>query len=200
MYKFLFSLFLFLSPFTASAVFTHNFVCSDFTSFAGSPAGTCTGSTISLTAGSGYVDNWVNGVNYFTQGTTYYLSFLATGSGTGHANIASDATDSNVVNVVAGQTTETSLSGFTSGSTRLIFSANSSFSGTITNICVTDTIGQCPAVVPSSSSATTTPQPFGTTTTYHVVDNPNQDLFNGFLTFFLSFFVVLFIVKNARIV
>jgi len=90
-----------------------------------------------------------------------------------------------------------------SGSAGLDLTNNSnSFSGTISNICVSDTAGQCATPTPSPAPQNRFNNIFGNatssasaSTTLSIIDIPNLDLFMGYLTFFSVVVFVVWIFK-----
>jgi len=188
MYRLLFLSLFFLLPTTVGAVTTKNYVCADFTQTSGTPVPSCASDIITLVSGTGQIFN-VNSGLQVAQGVTLYLSAVVAGSGTAQARIAGDVNDGTLVNFTGTLVAEPVVSPSGNANNGLMFRSNSSFSGTIASICVTDTAGACEGNTPIE------PQVFSPTTTPIV--NPNQDYFNGVLLFFLLTGGVIFIFKKS---
>jgi hypothetical protein len=115
---------------------------------------------------------------YFVPGTTYYVTYTVTGSGTLRVNFAANVVDGTPVDI-AGSQTDLPVTAPSFGGNSWIavyFDDTQGFSGTVSGICVSDHVGGCSPPVPPP--ATTTPPTY--------VDNYNQDTFNIVLLFLMS--------------
>jgi len=157
--------------------------CTDFPNISNA---TCTGDVLSLTT-TGQAYDSSQGIK-LSEGDVWYVSFVASGSGTGQFWIAGDVTDSSIENLVDGITTAVPITAPSGNSwTSLIFRGNSSFSGDVETICVTMTEGECEDIPPEPPATTTA------TSTLTVVHNPTLDMFLGIVLFFFVFvFIVWF--------
>jgi len=163
-------------PLVSDAFTTHNYVCSDFHSIAG--GATCTGNTATYTGSGGYVfDNTSIGGNLSPSGgESYYITFTASGSGTGYIQCGGSNNDGTPVSFSGSVTDQPFSCGSPNTSGGLVVGDNSSFVGTVTDICVSDTLGACAPPTP--------PTPTSTSPMY--VYNPNEDTFNIVLLFLMS--------------
>lgn len=179
----------------AKAAVTHNYICANW-NLGGSPPATCSGNVVTLNGNGTEAEG--TGFN-LSNSTTYYVSYTTVGSGNIRVSLRGNVNNSAEPNLSGSQSDYALTTGAGNSSIYLNFYDNTSFSGTLSGICITDTVGGCvpaPPFVPSY--ATSTPQPFGTTTVYSVINNPNQDLFNLFTSMAFSIWFVIWFFKIDR--
>lgn len=133
-----------LAPAASYAVTTHHYVCADFSIAAGSP--TCTSDIVHMSGTDGYVDT--GGINL--SGGTWYVTMTYTGSGDAQFRTNGTVTDGSY-HVFSASLADYAYTVPSNADNRLKLEANSSFSGTLANICVSDTTGQCTVAPPPPS-------------------------------------------------
>jgi len=195
-----FGLFLFvcsvsLLPTGVFAATTHHYTCDDFISGINPPS--CSANVFTFAGDSGYRDSPAAVFN-LTAGT-WYLNFTYSGTGNfnvnGFATGDADHTGSEIDYVVT-----------TLFFTRIEIWDHTSFVGTISNVCVTDTPGDCASggggggsgngVFPDGSEVF--PGIATTTIVFSIVDNPTQDFFNGMVLFLMCNFGLIWVFKSRR--
>jgi len=136
-------------PSTARASLTHTYSCGDFDTITG--AASCHAGALTFTsAGTQVAYDDVGNTTFhwnLNQASTWYLTFTVTSpSGTGLYDCIG-STITCVQNSFTGDVSDQSFSITNPGNPNgggIIFRNNSgAFSGTISNICITDTIGGC---------------------------------------------------------
>jgi len=160
------------------------FVCSDF-SLSGSATCVNTGPAPSTAViglpGHGHVN---------TTGTypysTWYVSTVVDDGGVGLYDLN---TDHSTGITVSGNQTDAVITGAVSGDHFYVSddSGSDTFNGNVSEICISDTLGECASILPPTPHPA--PFPNGSevfpgqeaSTTFAIVDNPNQDFFNGML-------------------
>jgi len=68
--------------------------------------------------------------------------------------------------------------------------------GVFESICISDTLGECGGYTPPENPFPSGLQVFGTSTTFQIQDNPNQDMANAIFIFFIGYFAFLFTFKR----
>jgi len=182
---FVFFLLMVAAPMSAGAVSTHNYTCADFSMFDGTPTGSCASDIVSL-SGTGGAYDYGPPAFPIPVSSTWYLSLVYTGTGTGQATLICPSTDGPTVNLTGDLSDATIVAG-TGGDCGLRLRANSSFSGDLSSICITDTLGGCgggPSPTPTTTVATSSP------------DQIQQNLFFGWAIFYGSMFFVVWIFKR----
>jgi len=174
-----------------------NYVCSDFT-LAGGPS--CSGNSIVFTVG-GSNERGFDDTPHFTinDNTTYYIVGSVSGSVGSVAIGAQDFGNGARADqdaVAGGGDFHFSIT--TSGGTNNWFTAlkaepysgTSATDGSVDSLCFSDvSYADCGYNPPSPDASTTV----ATTTT---INNPNQDVFNGVLLFFIGFFGIIWLFKK----
>jgi len=205
MRKFIYTLIVsagFLLPvFFASAETTYHYVCGDFSSGGGTIS--CTDDVWTFGTTDAYKDD--NSSKLPTAGN-WYLSFGYSGSGTIHFDWL--GTDHYDYSYTGGQ--HSTLVELPSNITIFELGNNGgTFIGDISSLCLTDTPGACDPVPPPPPTglfgrgafdeifglATTSAS---ASTTLSIVDNPVQDLFEGFVLFLLTMFGIIWFFKKTR--
>jgi hypothetical protein len=126
-----------LSPALVFAASTHHYVCSDFPTLGGA---TCSGGVVTFTPGNNYISDTVPVFTLNPPGGPWYISYTASSG----SNIDIDYSG----NHFSGTQTDTLLTGiFNPGLTMGNF-GSSFYVGTIGDICITDTPGDCSAPPP----------------------------------------------------
>jgi len=187
-------------PSEALAATTHHYVCADFT----------TGGDV--TCVSDVLDSASNGSAYDAGGTAldlatsplWYLSGTFVGDGTFEIHCTDDV----------GNTSCTSL--YPSGTSVYTdepfpISNSPTYSGlylqghgsgwTASEICITDTPGDCGGTPPTPTPPATSTTPcesVSSTTQCTLIFNPNQDYFNGLALFLYGFTIILWLFKGRK--
>jgi len=148
--------------FASALSFPANLDCTYFSTVGGGAS--CSGSTITLVAGGGGSLDAADGIT-LPMGVTYYVSFVASGSGTGAVNCAGNAVDGSPTSFTSGSNVDLAINCPSSGNSwnSVFIQDNSSFSGTVTDICVATAGGDCtgpPPPPPVSSSGSILPSLF----------------------------------------
>lgn len=178
------TLFVLSAPVHAFA-FSHSYVCSDFSNIFGGAG--CIAGVISLPPGGGAVDYPVQ-IDLLPYGTVY-VSFDYAGTGTGVATCTGlnvDCADSITFSGTGSVTNQALTADTGNPSDGLYFKGNGSFTGSISNIVVTDSASP---PVPKLS--------FAYSTTTLVIDSPTQDIFMGWITFFFAFWLVIWLFRRT---
>lgn len=179
----------------------HHYTCAD----ALTPAGTATGCIntdefVFVGGAASYTDNGI--VFPIDDSKTYYVSYTATytpGSGTDRVQFNGDGGNTNHTLSVGTFQEEAVAVGTINPNGKLIIRVDDA--GSVTNLCVDDDGYSCtgsppptPSFTPVFDTGTTTCTVINASTTECVttsgtrtVDNPVQDLFAGFILFFMSF-------------
>jgi len=163
----------------------HHLTCGNFNGGSAS----CSAGVLTFT-GSGD-GKYNNGLGIIFSPGTYYFSFTAVGTGTGEEGVFGDTTFTtnpfsngtvidDPVTVPPGDSSWNSY----------VWGDSGSFMGTVSDMCWSDSAGECEAAPPGPEASTT-----NATTTY--IQNPNQDLFNGILIFFLAAAFVVWTFKRV---
>jgi len=201
-----------LGPSVSFALVMHNYTCSDFTPTLAGGA-TCASDVVSLpVANSTYaIDGTGSDDAHFplNASATYYVS--ATMSGSGQLCMYGDGAHGGTVYPL-GETssfTDAAIVMPTNGGVNnLSFLVGfgpsgcaDTFVGTVSNICITDTIGGCSGGGGGGGATSTVPwvSPFsltGSSTAYSVVDNPVQDLFDGVLLFMIAMVTIIWLLRK----
>jgi len=179
----------------AEAVY-HVYTCADGLTGAGASYD-CTDDIFTLASGGGASSYTDTGGTVFTiaDGTTYYISYNATRDGIGpyDGRFRFDGDSGNTDNSwlwVSGDNVDVEIpdtTGIGDNGHILIYASTQ---GSIQNLCISDTLGECGGT-PDPDPATTT-----ATTTVQTVDNPSQNVFNGMLLFMLSMFFAIFLARK----
>jgi len=186
MNKFYLFFLLLLFPSSVFAI-TINYTCDEF------PAGsnyTCTADVVTLNTGVSFAYcedlcglQWDPG--------DVYVSFDYVSSDTTDVYFAGDAFDS-AHEVVSGSMEDLGIT-IPGGNTynSLVFYHDSAFTAEISNVCVTDIIGDC---VATSSPGVSTSSPATTTTVY--IQNAAEQMFYGIMIFMVSMWFMIYLLKT----
>lgn len=186
---------------TAQASTTHTYVCSNITLGADS---TCTGgsSSLSLT-----IPNTNNSSAYDNAGTalnvnnaTWYVTMTVSGTGTYNVTCSGSCSGGFTG---TGSVTDHSATFSGTGSQGIDITNNgNSFNGTISYLCVSDTLGACTPPAPASPSVNRFANIFGdatstaSSTNLVIADIPNLDLFLGYAVFYSVVILCIWLLKS----
>jgi hypothetical protein len=179
---------------TVKAATTYHLTCADFPILEGV---SCASDTLTWADNTG-AD--VRSTGYFGIGT-WYVSYTVTGGNGKPMWYAfyhlGNSTDTNTS--TGSVTSELLVSDKVTGELYLNSTVGLSspfFTGDISNICVTDTAGDCEPPPPPPASW----EPDGAfqySTTTQVIDNPAQDIFMGFVGFFFSMWFMIWLFRRT---
>lgn len=170
-----------VSSFAQAASF--HYTCADMTND-GSPTPSCTSDVFTLAGGtSGIYDAPPNFL--LSNNTTYYLSVVYSGSGTARFRASGDLNDGSFVSLGSSLVDEPFVTPSTNNLAFLYIQSNGSFSGQLSELCVTDTPGECLAQPPSSATST-------------LILDPNRDYFYGLFLFLVMFFGMIWLFAKPR--
>lgn len=148
-----FSIVFFLVPAFAFAFTDPTHADCSFLSVGSAP---CSISTIDLTGGGVQYRASVFSGLYFDSDTTYYVSYTASGSGNVRLTFSGNSNDGTSVYVSGSQTdvaVDMTPSGENTSYNFFMISNEGGFSGSVSDVCITDHIGGCVAPVPLSGIA-----------------------------------------------
>jgi len=174
---------LWFSPVYAETIL---FECADFNQ---GEDYTCDGPAIDF-AVNGYLYK-DNGGLLFTPDSTIYVSFMAEGTGAGTVRTKSGASNGDATAWGLGLNEDIPLTVINNTTWNSILIQANTFEGTVTDICVSTTEGECGETPPEPPG----PTPLTASTT--IIVNPTQDLFNGILLLFLSFALLIWVFKKV---
>jgi len=193
-----FLLLLTISPSKAFAFSgTHNWVCTDTNS--GTP---CSADVFSFDGSHQYLYNNSNSNLFQNDGQTIYITLQSSSLGTYSINESSgDGCTLHTGNLSDYAFTpthsHTAISPVISTDSGEC-AGDTGDTGTISGLCMSDTSGGCAGGGGGGSTGSTTSPFIGFTasTTYQVIDNPNQDFMNGIWVFLAGMFGMIYFFKK----
>jgi len=192
----------------ALAATSYTMICADSGIWTSGGTFSCTGTDVlNFTAGTNAHLESSPSNYHLTDNTTYYVSGTYSGTGNIAIGVGGDNVGSSYYTASAsfsdvpltypnGNTANTGTLQFYDGSGAVCNGVGCSFTGSLTTVCITDTIGGCGTPTPPQSNGSF--DPFGTTTSYTVITNPNQDFFNGMMLFMSGLFLILWLFKGRK--
>jgi len=202
MKKYLFFIpFLLLLPSWALAAH-HNWVCADLASMTVTGV-TCSSDVFTFATGNHMEDPHAVYPIPSTTGLDYYASYTQVGTGRMGVTIGGDnagtayqsvngsasATDLHFVTVAGNTANTVGFQFYTAGGGSTCGGSPCDFSGTVSSLCTSDTIGECapPPAPPEAAIGTSTP-----------VDSAASDLFYGVLLFVIGFWGMIWFFRKSR--
>jgi len=179
---------LLLLPSISLAATTHHYTCAELSITAGSP--TCSADAWTFANTEVQTVDDISGVALDLQGVTWYVSWTQTG-GQEIRYLCDNYPTSCTFNGHSATFTAQSWAVSAGTPTGFIITNNVGggvyHSGVVSNVCVTDTSGDCEATPSGGTTASTT---------YMFVDNPPQDIFNGLVLFITSFWGIIWFFRK----
>jgi len=198
------------TPVFASNIYTPP--CTDYTLNGGGSSCTGTNSVTIPPNDSMFAGNTTSNLSWITSGMTVYVSVNVTGVNNANERIyLSDQVaniylmppcDSNTCATGVYVDVPVVISGSWVSSTSDIIGGDTDSSGILNfdSLCVSDTIGACEGLPPPPPTTPYIPFPFPgheASTTYQIVDNPNQDCFMGVILFLLTFYGLVILLSKS---
>jgi len=171
----------------AATVFalSQNITCADLPN----GAAPCTGSTITFAAANQDKFNSGAGIQ-IAEGTTLYVSLEHVGTGDGEFFIAGNSVDGSTHGAISGSGSVVDFPvDVPTGNVwnTLYLRDLGSFSGTVSEICVTDTPGECGGTPPSPGTGSTTVM---------VVQNAAEQMFDAMILFLASMAFMVWLMRK----
>jgi len=162
---------------------SHTYTCADF----GTITVPCSGGVMTFTAAGQSASNSIGAYDLGSAATVYVTATVVASGGTGVVGVRGDVNDynTNFTTVLS----DTSIANGGNSSAQFVIFDNNSFQGTVGDICVSDTPGECVPTPP-------TPEPVSTTTSS--VDQTQQNLFNAYWSFLATMFFMVWLIRSTR--
>lgn len=174
----------FFLPSFAFAATTHHFDCTDIASTDASVS--CTDGVWTASAPGSAV--WSTGGYEVPAGTNYVSAVVSNASHFQLSCYDGSANPCTGISLSDGENFDVSMN-FDSTAGLYIF-GNGGGGWTVSDLCVTDTLGDCGSAPP--------PMPTSTVASTTVMNNPNQDFFNGIVAFFAMFYGMIWLFRKQR--
>jgi len=179
----------FFVPGFVFAATTHHYVCTDFTDDATITCGSTNvvtypsaGNNVGVLGDIGASVNWTNG-------QSLYFSATYTGTGSYKVRTNGDVNDGTFITGLSGDQVDHAFTGGTGNTTNYVrVVSDGTFNGTLSDICVSDTLGACAGGGGGGGGY----NPTATSTQ----DQTQRNLFNGWIIYFTSMFGMIWLLRK----